>query len=55
MDEEVLLMIEDCFKRESRLNPWEVNFIQSICDQSEKVLSNKQIEKLESIWERVTS
>ncbi|CAB4130378.1 hypothetical protein UFOVP119_2 [uncultured Caudovirales phage] len=49
-------MIEDCEKREGQLSEWEQNFIQSL---NERVgrgfsLTDRQSEKLEAIWERVT-
>ena len=49
-------MIGDCQYRESLLSEWETHFLDSIEDQLEsgRMLTNKQIEKLEDIWERVT-
>lgn len=49
-------MIDDCEKRESKLTDWDVNFLDSISNQLDKnrSLSQKQIEKLESIWEKAT-
>ena len=51
-------MIEDCQQRESRLSDWERKFIDDI-DQRLGVggesLSEKQADKLESIWDRVTT
>ena len=51
-------MIEDCQQRESRLSDWERKFIDNI-DQRLGVggesLSEKQADKLESIWDRVTT
>ena len=50
--EDVYYMINDCLNRQSKLDDWEVNFIDSIMDRA--VLSPKQTQKLEEIWERVT-
>ncbi len=49
-------MIEDCENRESRLNDWETNFIDSIRNTLESIgaLTIKQTETLENIWEKVT-
>jgi hypothetical protein len=54
--DEYLSMIDDCEKRESRLSDWEQTFIESLTEQLEKgrVLSIKQIERLDQIWERAT-
>ena len=56
-ENEYMEMVEDCMHRESKLSQWEGDFIDSIRDQlgDEKTLTTKQIEKLESIWEKVTS
>ena len=55
-DEGYLTLIEDCEKRESRLNSWEREFLDSISVQLEdgRDLSEKQAERLDKIWERVT-
>lgn len=49
-------LIEDCEKRESRLTDWERSFIDSLKTQivRHRAPTQKQIEKLESVWERVT-
>ena len=54
--EEYLTLIEDCEKRESRLNSWEREFLDSISVQLEdgRDLSEKQAERLDKIWERLT-
>lgn len=54
--EEYLTLIEDCEKREERLDDWERGFIDSLEKQinNGKIPSQKQIEKLSDIWERVT-
>lgn len=53
MTEEHKQMIEDCLKRDTKLTAWEIDFLSDIEDR--KALSPKQIEKLETIWERVTA
>ena len=54
--EEIQQMLDDCESRESKLTEWEAGFIDSISDQFAKKgsLSEKQDERLESIWNRVT-
>lgn len=49
-------MVTDCENRESKLTDWERSFIDSISRQlaDGHRLSEKQAERLESIWERVT-
>lgn len=49
-------MVEDCEKRESKLTDWERSFIDSISKQltDGRRLSEKQAERLDEIWERVT-
>jgi hypothetical protein len=47
-------MIADCEARESRMTEWECGFIDSISRQ-ERPLSDKQSERLEAIWDRVTA
>ncbi len=47
-------MLEDCQKRESKLNEWERGFIQSISEIDIENISPKQYETLENIWEKVT-
>lgn len=54
---EYLQLIEDCENREDRLTDWERGFVGSIRNQLEasRPLSTKQTERLNEIWERVTS
>jgi hypothetical protein len=54
--DEYLKMIDDCKKRESRISEWECSFIESIRArlEQEKLLSPKQVETLDKIWERAT-
>jgi hypothetical protein len=51
-DEEIELMIEDCAKREHKLNPWEKDFIQNLSEK--EYVTDRQIEVLEEIWEKIT-
>ena len=55
--QEYLTMVEDCEKRDSRLTDWERGFLDSISKrlENEQGLSERQIEALENIWERVTA
>lgn len=49
-------MIADCEKRESKLTDWERSFIDSIGKQiATRPLSERQAERLDEIWERVTA
>lgn len=50
-------MLDDCDSRESKLSEWESDFIESFRSQLEdgKIPTNKQIDKLSDIWDRVTS
>lgn len=54
--DEYLNLIDDCEEQESKLNEWEGNFISSMKSQLEnnKMPSQKQIETLEKIWDKVT-
>lgn len=51
--EEIHDMIKDCLNRESKLTEWEKDFMFNIYEQ-DRDLTEKQIEKLEMIWDRVT-
>ena len=55
-NEEYYAMINDCEEQESKLTDWERSFIDSITARLDTgiVLTGKQIEKLESIWEKAT-
>ena len=54
--EEHAVMIVDCEKRESKLTDWQREFIDSISKQiATRPLSVGQSEKLDEIWDRVTS
>lgn len=50
--DEIENMIDDCFRRESKLSEWEQGFMQSLDEQ--EFVTEKQIEKLDAIWERIT-
>ncbi len=54
--DEHLTMVEDCENRESKLTDWERSFIDSISTQleSSRPLSEKQAERLDAIWDRIT-
>ena len=54
--EEAMTLIEDCLKRDSRLSAWEADFLDSIKDQliDRGNLSEKQLDTLNTIWEKVT-
>ena len=49
-------MLDDCEKREERLTDWERGFVDSLRRQIEQGRrpSAKQIETLDSTWERAT-
>ena len=49
-------MLDDCEKREERLTDWERGFVDSLRRQIEQGRrpSAKQIETLDTIWERAT-
>ena len=54
--DEHLTLITDCENRESKLSDWERGFIDSVRNQIQKdrALTDKQVQTLETIWERVT-
>lgn len=54
--EEHQTMVDDCMKRDSRLDEWEHAFIDSIYHRlgDGKSLTDKQAETLDRIWEKVT-
>ena len=56
MSDDISQMIEDCEARYTKLSEWEQQFIDSISKQLEhgRSLTDKQRERLEQIWERVT-
>lgn len=56
LHDEHQIMVEDCENRESKLTDWEREFIDSIKAQLARgrPLSEKQAERLDAIWERVT-
>lgn len=54
--DEYLTLLEDCEKREERLNDWERGFVDSLRRQIEEGRrpTPKQIEALDATWERAT-
>ena len=56
MDEENLVLIQDCENREERLDDWERGFLDSIRRQLEnnRRLTDAQETRLNAIWEKVT-
>jgi len=50
------LMVQDCIACEAKLTDWERSFIDSLEHQlaQDRTLSEKQADKLDAIWERVT-
>lgn len=51
------VMIRDCLRRESIMTEWELTFIRSINIYHMKngYLTSNQADKLEEVWERVTT
>ena len=49
-------MVADCVQRESKLSDWERSFIDSLENQlaNGRALSEKQVARLDEIWEKVT-
>lgn len=54
--DEHVQMIQDCELRSEKLTNWETDFIDSLSSQvvSGRTLTERQIEKLEAIWDRIT-
>ncbi len=53
--EEISLIIKYCIKKESELTEWEAALLYSIAGSHlRRELTEKQISKLQQIWERVT-
>lgn len=55
--DEYLTLIEDCETRSERLTDWEIGFLDSLSNQltEGRRPSQKQIDVLDSMWERATS
>ena len=53
---EYLTLIEDCEQRSERLTDWELQFIDSLSEQllDGRRPSTRQVEVLDSIWEKAT-
>lgn len=54
--DDIETLIEDCENRSDKLSYWEAQFIDSMRRQVDegRRLTDKQVEVLESIWEKVT-
>jgi len=54
--DEQVQMVDDCEKRDSKLTDWERGFLDSIFLQlaDGRRLTEKQAERLDEIWQRVT-
>lgn len=50
-------LLDDCEKREGRMTDWERNFVDSLGAQiaAGRAPTPKQVEALDTIWERVTA
>jgi hypothetical protein len=47
-------MIKDCLRRQSKMTPWECNFMNNISKKKFSSLSESQLKLLDEIWEKVT-
>lgn len=56
-NDEALTLLDDCEARESRLTDWERSFVDSLRSQIEagRTLTTKQIDTLDTIWEKATA
>ena len=54
--EEAMRLIEDCINRDNKMSAWECDFVVSVKDQliAHGKLSEKQLNTLNNIWEKVT-
>lgn len=53
--DDILQMLDDLEKRESKLTEWESGFVESCAERAAKsVLSPAQCARIEAIWDRVT-
>lgn len=50
-------VIDDCRKRDKMLNAWDADFLDSIENRlnEKRILTPKQTDKLDEIWEKATS
>jgi len=57
MNDEIVILLNDCEKRLKKLNDWEKEFITNISKQyyTKKTLNQSQIDCLNKIWEKATS
>lgn len=53
--EELIVMLNDCIVRKGKMTAWEKNFFQAIFDKIAKHLSLAQREKIEKLWEQLTT
>jgi hypothetical protein len=55
--DEYLTLLDDCENREERLTDWERGFVDSLRNQIEhgRRPSQKQIDALDTVWERATA
>jgi len=53
-NDDIPLLINDCLARKSKMNTWECEFIDSISQKDPSILTEKQTQRLEIIWEKVT-
>lgn len=57
MNDEIIILLDDCEKRYKKLNDWEKEFIENIRKQyiKKKALNQSQLDCLNKIWEKATS
>ena len=55
-NEENIIMINDCAARAKDMSDWECQFMDDIGDRADRgiPLSEKQLDKLNDIWSRIT-
>jgi len=53
-NEEVSQMIADCQKRRAKMSEWERDFMQVISKKLPHKLTEKQLDRLNIIWDKVT-
>ena len=55
MTEEQAQMLADCAQRDHKLTDWEASFINDLMLREPKVLTAKQDQCINDIWDRVTA